>query len=203
MTRRYRSPLRAARATETRERILTAFAEQLAEAKDEFSISKVAERAGVSPRTVYLHFPNREAQIAALAAWIDERAVGSDPGPRDAADLPGFAARMADAFARNEGLLRAQLAAGIARTVRARRKRARLAAIERAVAEVAPSPEAGRRATALIQAIIDGDFAVACKENYGLGGAAFTEAGSWLVRIITEALSRGDGPDRRVVDLGQ
>ena len=64
-TRRYSSPKREAQALATRNAILEAFAEQLSEpGRDRLSPSEAAVRAGVSLRTVHVHFPNEASQIA-------------------------------------------------------------------------------------------------------------------------------------------
>ena len=73
-SRTYVSPKREAQAAATRTSILEAFAEQLSESgRETLSPRDAAARAGVSVRTVHTHFPDREAQIAGLAAWLDER----------------------------------------------------------------------------------------------------------------------------------
>src|SRR5260370_5138546 len=58
------------------ELILAAFAAELAR-RDwaDFSIPDVARAAGVSVRTVYHHFPNRDAQLEAVARWLDDQIV--------------------------------------------------------------------------------------------------------------------------------
>ena len=57
--RRYVSPKREAQAHATRTAILEAFVEQLSEpGRDKLSPSEAALRAGVSLRTVHVHFPN-------------------------------------------------------------------------------------------------------------------------------------------------
>lgn len=64
----YESQLRAARARETRERLLDAVALLArSERAATISMTEVAERAGVSLRTVYVHFPDKEALFAAAA----------------------------------------------------------------------------------------------------------------------------------------
>lgn len=67
-SRRYVSPKREAQAAATREAILQAFAEQLSSpGRTTLSSSEVAHRAGVSVRTVHMHFPAANNQIIALA----------------------------------------------------------------------------------------------------------------------------------------
>jgi len=137
--RAYDSPLRDEQAAGTRERILAALAAQLGEARDDFSIPNVAARAGVSLRTVYHHFPNRDSQVRAVADWIEQR-LGAADEPESPDQLPEYAARMYERFRGNESLVRAQLAPGIAEHVRARRRSGRIAAIERCVRPPRPVP---------------------------------------------------------------
>ncbi len=71
-SRRYVSEKRTAQAAATREAILEAFAEQLSDGdRTTLSPSDAARRAGVSVRTVHLHFPNADAQITAVGEWFD------------------------------------------------------------------------------------------------------------------------------------
>lgn len=73
-TRPYHSPLRERQAAETRELILEALARVIADAgATEFTVEDVAERAEVAPRTVYRHFPNRQALLDGLTELLDQR----------------------------------------------------------------------------------------------------------------------------------
>jgi AcrR family transcriptional regulator len=64
--RQYHSPLREGQAATTREAILRAFEELLLEGNEDVSMQAVATRAGVSVRTLYRHFENRDALALAL-----------------------------------------------------------------------------------------------------------------------------------------
>lgn len=56
-----------------RDRILKAVASEIAErGLLDFSVPAVAERAGVSQRTVYNYFDTKEALVEALPAWFDD-----------------------------------------------------------------------------------------------------------------------------------
>jgi AcrR family transcriptional regulator len=198
-TRAYESPLRAEQAERTRDAILAAFAEQMAEARDEFSIPRVAKRAGVSTRTVYHHFPNREAQVEALATWIEQR-LGAADGPRDLHDLPDYQARMCRRFLDNEALIRAQLAAGIATRVRARRRRAREAQIDACVAPYVPEEREAKVLGAFLKQLISAQAGLVLLDQYGIARDDVFRVFPWAVRVITEAIERGDlpsGPRRR------
>lgn len=73
-TRPYHSPLRERRAAETAELVLESLAELITErGTTEFSVQEVADRAEISLRTVYRHFPNRQALLDGLADLVDER----------------------------------------------------------------------------------------------------------------------------------
>jgi AcrR family transcriptional regulator len=198
-TRAYESPLRAEQTERTREAILAAFAEQLAEAREEFSIPRVAKRAGVSTRTVYHHFPNREAQVEALAAWIEQR-LGASEGPRDLHDLSAYQARMCQRFIGNEALVRAQLAAGIATRVRARRRRTREQQIEDCVAPYVPEVSEAKAVAGLIKYVISAQGGVVLMDQYGVAPEDVYRVFPWAVRVLAEAIERGDlpsGPRKR------
>jgi AcrR family transcriptional regulator len=193
-TRAYDSPLRAEQTERTRDAILAAFAEQLSEARDEFSIPRVAKRAGVSTRTVYHHFPNREAQVEALAAWIEKRIGVVTDGPKDLHDLAGFQARMCQRFAENEALVRAQLSAGIASSVRARRRKSRDAQYDKAIAPYVPNEREAKAISALMKHIVSGHAAVAVMDPYGVTLEETSKVFPWAVRVLAEAIERGDLP---------
>jgi AcrR family transcriptional regulator len=194
--RTYDSPLRDEQAAGTRQRILAALTAQLGEARDDFSIPNVAARAGVSLRTVYHHFPNRESQVRAVADWIEQR-LGAADEPQSPDQLPDYTARMYERFVGNESLVRAQLAPGIAEHVRARRRSGRVAAIERCVRDIGAPPADVKLASALLKHIISADTGVALLDKHGLTGAEATVAGRWLVGLIVDALRAGAGPTAR------
>src|SRR6187399_1107434 len=80
--------LRAEQSRRTRERILEALAAEIVGAGPEhWSLPAVARKAAVSVRTVYRHFPTRDALLAAFDAWAKER-LGPGPMSSDPGDLP-------------------------------------------------------------------------------------------------------------------
>ena len=191
----YESPLRVEQAERTRDRILEAFAEQLADGADDFSIPKVAKRAGVATRTVYHHFPDREAQIEALAGWI-ERKLGPDEEPGDTADLPAYAERCYRRFLGQEAVARAQMATGVASSVRSRRRKRREKVIEGMVLETAAPAVDGAAAAALVKHLISAEAGMPLLDRYGLTGDQAAKTARWAVDLILGALRRGDGPPR-------
>lgn len=74
LPRPYHTPVRDQRRAATRETILRAMAEIVAhDGVAELAVQQVADRAGVTHRTVYRHFPDRQALLDALGAWVRER----------------------------------------------------------------------------------------------------------------------------------
>jgi AcrR family transcriptional regulator len=193
MTRAYRNDLRAAQAEQTRERIVEALAEQLGEGMEDFSIPRVAERAGVSVRTVYHHLPNRDAQIEAVARWLDRRITGAEPPPETLDDVLAMLARIVQLAVQRRVEVRAQLVPGVARLVRERRRRAREKGVERAIARHCTPAEA-RLAAAAANLLIGADTGFALADRYGLDDDDMIETHQWMVRAVIEAIRRGDVP---------
>ena len=193
MTRAYRSAVRDEQRVLTRERILAAFVDELATGGEDFQLARVAERAGVSVRTVYQHFPNREAQVEAVAAWIEEQ-LGPDSLPATADELPAYARSRYQRFFEHERILRAQLAAGIASDVRRRRRRRREAAIDRCVAATGVPDADARMAAALVKQLIGAVSGLQLIDVYGLSREESTRVVAWAVRLVVAALGKGRGP---------
>jgi AcrR family transcriptional regulator len=188
----YVSPLRQAQTERTRELILEALAAQLAQpGLTEFSVPDVARQAGVSVRTVYHHFPNREAQMEALAKWIDQRLAGAIPAPTTAAELPALAIDLYHAFGANEALGRAQASPGLARRERRERRQQRLAAIEAVVHNAAadPTDDRARWAAALIKHLIGADAAIFLLDEMGLSIDDAGHAVAWATQLLLTALA--------------
>lgn len=77
----YSSPLRDEAKRATRERILDALVRVvLDDGVHAFSVASVAERAGVSHRTVYRHFASREELLEGLSEAIDGGQAHGTPG---------------------------------------------------------------------------------------------------------------------------
>ena len=157
-TRPYVSAKREEKAQATRAAILAAFAQQLSEGNDRLSPSAAAARAGVSLRTVHVHFPNEESQVAALAEWLDHQlypegvvlCAGPDDLVRYFHDIHHQALKhpitRSLAFGR-----------GAWRTVRDRRRVGRLAAIRQAVEAIGAPAEATQQAAAMLLSLSGAD----------------------------------------------
>lgn len=117
---RYRSPLRAERAADTRSRIAVAARELfVAHGFGGTTVAAIAERAGVAPQTVYATFGSKGAIIGALlvqmeedadaARWRDRIAAATEPNSR----LVAFAEWTRSMFSTSKAMIAAaQGAAG-------------------------------------------------------------------------------------------
>ncbi len=158
-TRSYVSPKREAQAAATRSAILEAFAAQLSDPlRDKLSPSEAAARAGVSLRTVHVHFPNEASQIAALAEWFDNviypQGVTLCAGPDDLVRYFRDIHRMALSHPVSRALASDR---GVWRAMRERRRVKRLDAIRHAVKEIGAPPRATADATAMLLGLSGAD----------------------------------------------
>ncbi|MGE0639401.1 MAG: TetR/AcrR family transcriptional regulator [Thermoanaerobaculia bacterium] len=194
--RSYTSPLRKARALETRERILAGLATWMQhDGHGEFTLEAIAEEAGVERRTIFRHFANREALLEAFWVWINQRVA-----PRT---LPGSLAELIAApretFARfdsEEGVIRASLHAKAGRAMRMARVPARRRAFRAALREVTRGAQAAdrRRLEAAAHALYSASAWEAMRDYAGITGEQAGEAASWALAVLVEEVRRRSNP---------
>ncbi len=185
MPRAYRNDRRAKQAAATRDEIVGALVAEVAEHGPVYSLKRVAHRAGVSLRTVYLHFPDRTAQLAAIASRLDATSA-AEPNPTSLGDLPAHAARVAyHAFA-NPTALRADAALG-------KPRRSRDQAIVRALAKQL-DPATAKLAAAALSTVLSPETGTALLDRHKLDPSAAETTVTWLVQIIVAAIRNGDVP---------
>ena len=199
----YESPLRAEQIEQTRRRILEAMADVLAdEAVDEVTVPIVAMRARVSVRTVYRHFPTKEGLFDAFAEWTEEHlrlVLHSYPETLEGVrELAPALYRMYDERA---PLLRALLSKR-GQEIRARTRRRRLKAFERAMREVTEGlePAERRRALAVVYLLVSAPAWQAMCDQWNLDGAEAGRAAAWAVRVLTDELRRNPASIKEVED---
>lgn len=102
----YQSPLREAQASLTRERIVMAAREYLEHNKiDGLSLRQIASLCGVSPPTVYAHFPTMEHLLSTFFLWLKPR-VGFDKPLPPLVELPLMPQRVFPLYEQHGALLR-------------------------------------------------------------------------------------------------
>lgn len=189
VVKRYHSPLRQEQALATRQRLLRATAELLQQDPDRpFVFAELAAAAGVKERTVYRHFPSKEALLDAFWSWINERA-GFAAYPQSERDLVEQPKAVFAGFDAIEGLVRASISSRAGREMRLRRLPERRAAFERSLAGVMGglAPERARQLTAAIHLLYSAPAWQVMRDLAGLSGAEAGEAVSWAIRTLIAA----------------
>jgi AcrR family transcriptional regulator len=195
-SRAYISPKREAQAAATRDAILSAFAEQLADpGRTTLSPTEAAARAGVSVRTVHNYFRDADAQIVGLAEWFDRQvypqAVPVADGPDDLARY--FRDIHANALKTPIARALAYYRSPMWNEVRATRRAARLAAIRRSVAEIGAPPQETEDATAMLLSLAGADISWPMHENYGLPIERIPDTIANTVQLIVDDLKARAG----------
>jgi AcrR family transcriptional regulator len=194
LRRSYDNAFRREQAERTRERILEAMIDQLGQGRQDFSAADVAAAAGVSQRTVYQYFPDREAQIDAVTAALEERLAHKVAGPRSLDDVPAFAERLIRLGVSHVREMRVQVAGALASEVRARRRRARDRAVALAVGAQCDDPKAVRLAAAAINVSTSAEISLGLIDRFGIEGEDLIRTHAWIIRTLVEAIKRGDLP---------
>lgn len=198
--RAYHSPRREAGAQATRDRITAAFAAQLGEpGRAELSVPEAADTAGVSVRTVYHHFPDRSARLAAVAEWVDRQLHPDGFIPTTPADLPELARRAYESAERHDALVRAHYAtSGLAGEVRRQRRGPRIAGIAEALRSIGADPAHTDRAIALVAHLTSAEAGIPLVDVHGLTHAEAGEAVAQAIEaLVADLESRAPGAPRQ------
>ena len=195
-SRSYSSPLRDRQAAATRSVILEALGAELADGSvEDFSVARLARRAGVSERTVYRHFPTRETLLDGLSEWYNER-VADFPDDVAADEIAPTIAQVFADFDAHESLARGVLASPGGREMRQHARAARLARLDAALAPVLKSadPERAAAARALIFALCSAQTWQSMRDEGGLDGATAGRAVARAIELILNETSSSLSP---------
>lgn len=191
--------LRQRQQASTRTAILEALGLEIAESGVGFSIQDVADRAGVTHRTVYNHFPTREALNDAFAEHLEDELARSVVKPD--ADLSlGKIMTMAGAtfavFDQREADVRASVMLMIASRRTAKVTRARTAAFERVIEREAGAlpPGTARMLSVAVRMFMSSTGWHVMTEHLGLSSADASTLTQWVGKVIFAAVKRGDFP---------
>ncbi len=198
------STLREEQKRLVRTRILDALAEEIvAGGLVDLSIPAVADRAGVSVRTVYNYFPTKDDLMQAFAESVDQWLT--EHGAVMVTDeFPPLIPALETNFTLFSEL--GTWGAAAAR-MRAERRagnlgsplegtRQRTAAFRAAVASLRPDLDAGQATavTAVMRSIASFETWDRLTHDFGLDGAQAGRVASWALAVMAEALESGRGP---------
>jgi AcrR family transcriptional regulator len=195
-TRSYRSPLREAQASQTRELILDTFAELVGTGRVEgWSVREIATAAGVSERTVYRYFPDRAALLDGLSDWLTDRmgTAHMEASLENADDLARVIPEVFRRFDAEAELTRAAvlLSPDPGRpTDEARRRTERVGGF---VARSFPDlPDADlRRLHALVRSLSGSSTWLRMRDEFGLSGDESGTIVGWALTVLFEELRAG------------
>ena len=177
----------------TRRAILDAMVEVILEADGiGFSVQAVADRAGVTHRTIYNHFPTREALCDAFSDYVDELLIGSSGAPEPTwslASLPLLVEELYRTLALRDRHARAyvMLMIGNRRPMSAWRKRSLMA--ERLIAreQSGQVPLTPRQLTAVVRMFASTMGWHLLTEQCGLSTDEAAAASAWATRTLLDA----------------
>lgn len=193
--------LRSRQKQVARELILQAAADEIAEQGTEgVSLQAVADRAGVSKRTLYNYFDSRETLFSEICAWSDTRTVemGATLGPEGLDSLPDIIPALWRSWEAQGTVYQAVIAIAAAQldTPATRGRQERREAFVRAVNDLRPDLSAAD--TAALAAMFHTLGSAAVFQRLVIEDDIDVERGStvvsWVTTLIRDALANGDNP---------
>lgn len=181
----------------TRDRIMRGLAGELVEAgPHEVSIQSVADRAGVSHRTVYRHFGSKDELFGAYRVWLNERlAVTPSAAAPSLAELPATLREVFRRFEAQPELVEAYVrmgSPGDELDVQSRRTEQ----FEALISEAAPDLDARyqRALAAVVRQVGSSVGWFRARFAIGVDGEALGEVSSWLLQLVADAVESGRVP---------
>ncbi len=169
MTKRsYNNQRRAQKQQQTKEAIIAAMVTAAAAGQDDLPVADLAESAGVSLRTVYTHFPDKQARTQAMDAWARNRGGTGHIPPQHFDDIPNYTERLVDHFLSEEPSVRAQMAPGLPQSTRILRTLEQAKFLRAALKERITNMAQIDRLTALITSTLRAEAVYDMRDIYGL-----------------------------------
>ncbi len=186
-TRKYESELREAQALATRDTILDAVVEVLAEGVDTLAIPAVAERAGVSIGTVYRHFGDKAGLLRALIPYAGRRTgLEMESIPETMAELEAAVRRVFQHFEDTDDLMRAAFASRLGRSVRVDGSKERLELFRQTFRSVEPDlgPSDLEHVAKLGMVLTTSESYQQWKDRLGLTPDQVADEVMWAIRTV-------------------
>jgi AcrR family transcriptional regulator len=190
--------LRDARAGVVRERVLEGVAAVLA-AGDDLTFARVAKAAQVPERTVYRHFPTREALLTEVFHWANRRIGFEGDLPADRGDVVALVRRAFPGFDQIAPVIQELLAAPEGLVARLSDKDARQQAARAVVASEAPGldPASARRVAAAVQLLTAAATWKTLRDYWDMDGTEAAETAALALDLLLDgARSRAERTDR-------
>lgn len=194
---KYESPLRTEQAQATRERILAGVRTMFEQDPDNaLGFDELATVSGVNRRTIFRHFPTKEALLEAF--WNDANAsLGVRFWPESEKDLTALPPALFASLDGIDGIVRASHASGAGRQMRLQANEERQAAFRKSLAEISKglAPERSKQLEATVQLLFSATAWQTMKDYWSLSGEEAGKAAAWAIEALLNA-ARRDGQNR-------
>ena len=180
----------------TRGQILRALAEVVLEGGlSDFSVQGVADRCGVSHRTVYRHFPTRESMLDGLVEQMSDAmaAAGGAAQVETVEDLPRAVARNFAMFTDHEALAKAAVRFSVGTATENKDRRQRTDAVSSAVGQLGLAADDARLVASVLRHLSSSRTWLLLREA-GLDAVDTTTAAAWAVETLVAAVRDGRVP---------
>jgi AcrR family transcriptional regulator len=179
--------LRTLHRDDTRRVILESFLELLEdESPLTVSMPDIAARAGVSVRTLYRYFPNKDALLDSANDWFERRARAALGGrPTELSQLGVFLANIWTDFSENLPVVRIQHTSAGGREFRARRLPETRAVIDAALTD-GIAPERRARVVDLVAALVSSSMFFELVERFGHPPAEAAAMATDLIHLLVD-----------------
>jgi len=197
--RTYNSRLRQEQTEATRERIVAAMADILAEdGRIEAATNRaVAQRAGVTEVTVYRHFPSRELLLRGLWEHLNKRNGANIGMPESEAEILEKVGPLFATFDAAPAHITAAITTEHGREMRGSLDELRRAAFLDALAEATDglSPGDKAKAAGVIQLLYSAYAWLSLREQWNVRGQDAADAAGWAIEtLLADLRARGSAP---------
>ncbi len=162
---------------------------------EDFTMQKVAREAGVSHRTVYRYFPSRQALIDEFSEWLEQRFDSTSLASMSIDELDDVARVAFARFDRNAQFFEAAARLSVG-GLRPADQAKRTEIIRKEFDRVFPDldPESADLTFSILRLLIGLQTWFELRDRFQLDEGQPGEAVAWAVRVLYEAIERGDLP---------
>lgn len=186
----------------TRERILGALAEVVLEGGlSNFSVQRVADRCGVSHRTVYRHFPTRESMLDGLVEQMSAAmdAAGGVAWVENVDDLSHAVAVNFAMFTDHETVAEAAVRFGVGTGTENKDRRRRNDMVSAAVGQLGLADDDARLVAGVLRHLSSSRSWLLLRE-VGLDSDDTIAAAAWAIEVLVAAIRDGRVPTATTQD---
>lgn len=195
--------LQEARLALVRDRVIDGVAEVLASG-DDLTFAKVAVAAGVPERTIYRHFPTRQALLTAVLDWVNRRAAPEQVRPTTATEAGELVRHAFPVFDEVAPVMRELLTAREGLPARLADNEQRQRAALDLVHHHVPTADAttAHRLAAIVQLLTSAAAWQTMRDYWEFDGAEAAEASAMAIDLLLAAAAaraepRREAPPRR------